>query len=94
MILHRGSRRNGSHPRPYGRGTPAKLEFTREAALRAGELWRLLRQRKKPIAIRDLFLGALADVHCVKLLTADHDFVPLRDLGLDIDVIETESRLP
>ena len=70
------------------------LEFTREAALRAGDLWRLLRQRKKPMAIRDLFVGALADAHQVKLLTADHDFIPLRDLGLDVDIIEAESHVP
>ena len=69
------------------------LEFTREAALRAGDLWRALRHAKKTIAIRDLFLAALADVHRVRLLTADHDFVPLRDLGLDLAIIEKESRL-
>ena len=70
------------------------LEFTREASLRAGDLWRTLRQAKKTGAIRDLFLASLADVHRVRLLTADHDFIPLRDLGLDITIIETESRIP
>jgi len=70
------------------------LEFTREAALRAGDLWRTLRRTKKTVAIRDLFLASLADVHRVRLLTADHDFVPLRDLGLDIAIIATETRIP
>ena len=70
------------------------LEFTREAALRAGDLWRALRRAKRTVAIRDLFLASLADVHRVTLLTADHDFIPLRALGLDITIVETESRLP
>ena len=70
------------------------LEFTREAAVRAGDLLRTLRQAKKTIAIRDLFLAALADVHHVRLMTADHDFVPLREIGLDITIIETESHIP
>ena len=70
------------------------LEFTREAALRAGDLWRTLRRTKKTVAIRDLFLASLADVHRVRLLTADRDFVPLCALGLDITIIETESRIP
>ena len=70
------------------------LEFTREAAVRAGDLWRALRRAKKTVAIRDLFLASLADVHRVRLLTADHDFLPLRALGLDITLIETESRIP
>ena len=70
------------------------LDFTREAAVRAGDLWRTLRRAKKTVAIRDLFLASLADVHRVRLLTADHDFVPLRDLGLDITIIEIESRIP
>lgn len=69
------------------------LEFTRDAALRAGDLWRDLRHRKATVAIRDLFLAALADVHRVKLLTADHDFVPLRDLGLDIEIIQKDTHL-
>lgn len=67
------------------------LEFTRAAALRAGELWRTLRQKHQPIAIRDLFLAALADVHHVRLLTADHDFLPLQRLGLDLVIIEEPS---
>ena len=70
------------------------LEFTREAALRAGDLWRALRRAKKTVAIRDLFLASLADAHRVRLLTADHDFLPLRALGLDITIIETESHIP
>lgn len=69
------------------------LNFTREAALRAGDLWRTLRRTKKTVAIRDLFLASLADVHRVRLLTADHDFIPLRTLGLDITIIETESHI-
>lgn len=70
------------------------LEFNREAARRAGDLWRALRRSKRTVAIRDLFLAALADVHRVRLLTADHDFLPLRTLGLDIAIVEEESRLP
>ena len=70
------------------------LDFTREAALRAGDLWRALRRAKKTVAIRDLFLASLADAHRVRLLTADHDFIPLRTLGLDITIIETDSRIP
>ncbi len=70
------------------------LEFTREAAIRAGDLWRALRRAKKTVAIRDLFLAALADAHHVRLLTADHDFLPLRELGLDITVITAESHVP
>lgn len=69
------------------------LEFTREASLRAGDLWRSLRHHKKTVAIRDLFLAALADTHRVQLLTADQDFVPLRELGLDIAIVREESRL-
>lgn len=69
------------------------LEFTQAAAIRAGDLWRALRHSKQAVAIRDLFLAALADVHHVRLLTADHDFSPLRDLGLDITIVEQESRL-
>lgn len=70
------------------------LEFTREAALRAGDLWRTLRQKRQQIAIRDLFLAALADAHDVRLLTADHDFLPLQRLGLDIVIIEDSSTAP
>ena len=69
------------------------LEFTREAALRAGDLWRTMRRAKKTVAVRDLFLASLADAHRVRLLTADHDFIPLRTLGLDIIIIETESHI-
>ena len=67
------------------------LEFTREAAVRAGELWRQLRAGKKSVAIRDLFLAAVADVHRVQLLTADQDFAPLQEFGLDIEIIRSES---
>jgi predicted nucleic acid-binding protein len=70
------------------------LEFDRETAIRAGDLWRALRRHKQHVAIRDLFLAALADVHRVRLLTADHDFKPLQALGLDITIIEHDSRLP
>lgn len=70
------------------------LEFNQAAAIRAGDLWRTLRRSKKHVAIRDLFLAALADAHHVRLLTADHDFIPLRDLGLEITIVERESRLP
>lgn len=70
------------------------LEFTRAAALRAGELWRMLRQKHQHVAIRDLFLAAVAEVHDVKLLTADHDFLPLQRLGLDIAIIEESSTSP
>ena len=69
------------------------LEFNRAAAVRAGDLWRELRRLKKTIAIRDLFLAALADVYRVKLLTADHDFLPLQQLGLDINVVLKETTL-
>lgn len=69
------------------------LEFDQETAVRAGDLWRALRQRKQHIAIRDLFLAALADVHRVQLLTADHDFRPLQALGLDITILEHETHL-
>jgi predicted nucleic acid-binding protein len=70
------------------------LEFTREAAIRAGDLWRALRSRKRTLAIRDLFLAALADAHRVRLITADHDFTPLQDLGLDITIITEDTHLP
>lgn len=70
------------------------LEFNRDAALRAGDLWKALKHRKKTIAIRDLFLAAIADVHRVKLLTADNDFLPLCELGLAIQIIHQESKLP
>ncbi len=69
------------------------LEFTREAALRAGDLWRALRRKHQSLAVRDLFLAALSDAHQVKLLTADHDFVPLQRLGLDIVIIEEPSTI-
>ena len=70
------------------------LEFDQPSALRAGDLWRALRRRKQHVAIRDLFIAALADAHRVRLLTADHDFKPLQALGLDIVIIEEESHLP
>lgn len=70
------------------------LEFTREAAIKAGDLWRELRRRKQPVAIRDLFLAALADVHRVTLLTADQDFRSLQAMGLAIEIITTLSRVP
>jgi predicted nucleic acid-binding protein len=70
------------------------LEFTQGAAIKAGDLWRSLRSRKQTVAIRDLFLAALADAHRVRLLTADRDFVPLKELGLDITIVGEESRLP
>lgn len=69
------------------------LEFTREASVKAGDLWRNLRRVKKSVAIRDLFLASLAMTHHVRLLTADRDFVPLREMGLDIVIIEEESRV-
>ena len=69
------------------------LEFTRDAAIRAGDLWRSLRRQKSSVAIRDLFLAALADAHHVTLLTADQDFLPLCALGLDITIVREESRL-
>jgi predicted nucleic acid-binding protein len=47
------------------------LECTREAAVRADDLWRSVRKAKRPIAIRDL---------CA--------------LGLDVAIIERDSRLP
>ncbi len=70
------------------------LEFTREAAIKAGDLWRELRRRKQTLAIRDLFLAAIASTHRMKLLTADHDFKPLKELGLDIEIITSPSRVP
>jgi hypothetical protein len=70
------------------------LEFTREAAVRAGDLWRLLRTRKRTVVMRDLFLTALADAHRVRLLTADSDFMPLQELGLDIAIVREDSRVP
>lgn len=70
------------------------LEFDRESALKAGDLWRELRRRRRSVAIRDLFLASLADAHRVKLLTADSDFRPLRELGLEIEIVTAESRVP
>ena len=69
------------------------LEFTQEASVKAGDLWRNLRRIKKSVAIRDLFLASLAEIHHVRLLTADHDFIPLQQMGLDIVIIEEESRV-
>ncbi len=70
------------------------LEFTREVSSKAGDLWRQLRRRKKSVGFRDIFLAAVAQVHRVKLITADHDFLPLQQIGLDIQIVTEDSRLP
>ena len=92
----RGGMESETHLREYDRRFAhlPVLEFGREAAIRAGDLWRRLRQENSRVAIRDLFLAALADVHRVRLLTADRDFLPLRALGLNIEIVTAESRLP
>lgn len=69
------------------------LELTRAAAVRAGDLWRELRRRGATVGIRDLLMAAIADVHRVRLLTADRGFAPLHGLGLDVQIIEEESRV-
>lgn len=69
------------------------LELDRAAALRAGELWRELRSRKRPVHVRDLLMAAIADTHRARLITADSDFEPLVEAGLDISIITTESAL-
>ena len=69
------------------------LELTHEAALRAGDLWRELRGRKLSMHIRDLLMAAVADVGQARLLTADADFKPLLEIGLNIDILTEESQI-
>jgi predicted nucleic acid-binding protein len=72
-------------------GHLAVLVLGRDAAVRAGDLWRELRRRKASVAMRDLLMAAIADTSRVRLLTADSDFEPLLELGLDISIVEQES---
>lgn len=69
------------------------LPLNRQAAIRAGDLWRALRKRGTPVAVRDLLMAAIADIHGRRLLTADKDFSQLVELGLDVQIIEKETRL-
>lgn len=69
------------------------LPLDRAAAVRAGDLWRELRRRRAPLHVRDLLMAAIADVARVRLLTADTDFAPLVDLGMDIAILAEESEV-
>lgn len=70
------------------------LDFGRTAALRAGDLWRTIRKTGRTVHMRDLLMASVADAARVRLLTADTDFQPLVDLGLDIRIVTVESTLP
>jgi predicted nucleic acid-binding protein len=67
------------------------LELTREAAIRGGDLWRALRKRRQTVHVRDLLMAAIADASRTRLLTADRDFEPLVELGIDIEIVDTDS---
>lgn len=91
----RGGMEGAEHVADFDRrlGHLPVIELSREAALRAGDLWRELRRRKATVHIRDLLMAALADVGKARLLTADADFAALRDLGLNIDIVQKDSRI-
>jgi predicted nucleic acid-binding protein len=67
------------------------LELTRASALRAGDLWRETRRRGAVVAVRDLLMASIADVERARLITADADFQPLAEMGLDIVIVKTTS---
>lgn len=57
--------------------------FTRETAERAGEIYRLLRDKNKLIDFRDIFIGATALIHELPLMTLNLDHFE-RIEGLEI----------
>jgi predicted nucleic acid-binding protein len=69
------------------------LDLGRAAALRAGDLWRQLRRVGRAVHVRDLLIASVADVSRARLLTADADFQPLVDLGLDIEIVKVASAI-
>lgn len=91
----RGGMQGPEHVADFDRrlGHLPVLELTREAALRAGDLWRDVRRKRVSIHIRDLLMAAVADAGRARLLTADRDFEPLLELGLDIEILSEESHV-
>jgi len=69
------------------------LTLDRASAIRAGDLWRVLRRSGRTVAPRDLLLAAIADVSRTRLITGDSDFEPLVELGLDIQIASKPSSI-
>lgn len=66
---------------------PRGVDLGRRAAVRTGDLWRQLRRKGWTVHMRDLLMASVADASRARLITADSDFQPLVDLGLDIQIV-------
>ncbi|ASJ08214.1 twitching motility protein PilT [Thermococcus siculi] len=64
-----------------------ELPFDRKSAEVAAYLHKKLREKGKPMALRDLFIGAVSLANDLPLITLDGDFEALRDFGLRVELI-------
>ncbi|MDI3475206.1 MAG: tRNA(fMet)-specific endonuclease VapC [Thermococcaceae archaeon] len=59
-----------------------ELPFDRKSAEIAAYLYKKLKDKGKPMGLRDLFIGAVSLANELPLITMDNDFEVLREFGL------------
>ena len=64
------------------------LPLDEEAAKTAAYIHKRLRKRRRTIALRDLFIGAISLANGYRLITLDNDFEALREFGLDLVILK------
>jgi len=65
-----------------------ELPFDGKSAEIAAYLNKKLREKGKPMPLRDLFIGAIALANDLPLVTLDSDFGALGEFGLDVKLLK------
>ncbi len=64
-----------------------ELPFDGRSAGIAAYLYKKLKEKGKPLGIRDLFIGATAMANNLPLVTLDKDLLALEEFGLDVKLL-------
>ncbi len=63
------------------------LPFNSESAKMAAYIFKKLKEKRRSIGLKDLFIGAIALVNGYRLITLNKDYEVLQDFGLDVIVL-------
>lgn len=63
------------------------LPFNSESARTAAYIFKKLKEKRRSIKFKDLFIGGVALTNGYRLITLDKDFEILRDFGLDVSIL-------
>ncbi|AFN04012.1 hypothetical protein PFC_05335 [Pyrococcus furiosus COM1] len=64
-----------------------ELPFDGKSAEIAAYLYKKLREKGIMLGIRDLFIGSIALVNDLPLITLDKDFLHLKEFGLEVEIL-------